>query len=125
MHSTTTQNGTYMTTPNVHEIKPAAFYRDSSTDSLRRWRDSGTPTYAEQMKIDQELGNRAHANRRAALDSLTRPGYVKHAIAARTPSAPLRHSYDALTPADMDAYRSRCAEIRALDARADAARSEY
>lgn len=25
----------------------------------------------------------------------------------------------------IDAYRSRCAEIRALDARADAARSEY
>lgn len=108
-----------MTTPHVTEIRPPAFYRDSSTESLRRWRDSGTPTHAEQAQIDRELGNRAHAARRAALDSLTRPDYVKHATTGRT------GHYVPLTSTEMRDYRSRCAEIRALDARADAARSEY
>lgn len=36
---------------------------------------------------------------------------------------PLRHRYDPLTRDEVDAYRSRCAEIRALDRAADIARA--
>lgn len=77
MHSNTTQNGTDMTTPNVHEIS-----------STRRRSEMSTPELRAHLFGPREL----------------------------------RHRYDALTPVDMAAYRSRCAEIRALDERADRAR---
>lgn len=74
MHSTTTtQNGTDMTTPNVHEIS-----------SKRR----------ERTMLERLEGGR------------------EEAACARNSEY-------------MSRYHARCAEIRALDARADAARSEY
>lgn len=54
------------------------------------------------------------SSRRAARFMLSQREDEMRRASRREAARELRHSYDALTPVDMDAYRARCAEIRTL-----------